>query len=55
MNKPIILLILIAILSIFLISCGSVKNTSTENTQSSSIETPPNVGSNKLSKIRKKN
>lgn len=55
MNKPIIPLILIAILSISLISCGSVKNASTENAQSNSIETPPNVGSNKLSKIRQKN
>jgi hypothetical protein len=55
MNKTIIPLILIAVLSISLISCGSVKNTLTENTSSSSIETPPNVGSNKLSKVRQKN
>jgi len=55
MNKTIIPLIITAILSISLISCGSVKNMSTEDVSSSSIVTPPNVGSNKLSKVRQKN
>lgn len=55
MNKSIIPLVIAAILSISLVSCGSVKNMSTEDASSSSIETPPNVGSNKLSKVRQKN
>lgn len=55
MNNSIIPLVLTAILSISLISCGSAKNMSTEDVSSSSIKTPPNVGSNKLSKVRQKN